>query len=49
MKHFRKGFNTTMGVFAAILTMGLINSIVGAIVDEFEKADEEEKDKETEE
>lgn len=49
MKHFKKGFNTTMGVFAAILTAGLIDRIVGSIVVEFEKSDEEDKDKEAEE
>lgn len=51
MKHFRKGFNTTMGVFAAILTMGLITSVANAIVGGSTKAEkvEEEKDKEAEE
>ena len=47
MKHFRKGFDTTMGVFAAILTMGIITSVASAIVGASTKAEEvaEEKKK----
>ena len=40
MKHFKKGFNTTMGVFAAILTMGIITSVANAIVGANIKAEE---------
>lgn len=44
MNNFRKGFDTTLGVIAAILTTGLITDIVNSLLGNKEKKSEEEKD-----
>ena len=46
MNYFKKGFDTTMGVFAAILTMSLITSVANAIVGASTKAEEVSEEKE---